>query len=71
MENNWISVEDRLPEHWSIVFACDKNDNRYLTEYRFTEFYRHTEQIGQDRLMDFYYNDITHWMPLPEPPQKP
>ena len=56
----WISVDDRLPEKDEIVIICtDKN------------FIYAGELIGDTWFLD---NDswtatVTHWMPLPEPPK--
>ena len=56
----WISVDDRLPEKDEIVIICtDKN------------FIYAGELIGDTWFLD---NDswtatVTHWMPLPQPPK--
>ena len=62
----WLSVKDRLPEHRGY----------YLVAYR--DKYNESTSIA----LDFYVNcgagewwstefthNITHWMPLPEPPK--
>ncbi|MDE6903190.1 MAG: DUF551 domain-containing protein [Lachnospiraceae bacterium] len=59
----WISVKDRLPEHdgWYLVVHNFSFPSRKYVELRC--FYKHF-------LEDFLLNgDITHWMPLPDPPQ--
>ena len=56
----WISVDDRLPDDDEVVIICtDKN------------FVYAGELIGDTWFLD---NDswtatVTHWMPLPEPPK--
>jgi hypothetical protein len=68
-EMKWISVKDRLPE-----------ENDYFLCYR-TNIYRGKE-ISLYEVLEFiekfkvwrgngYPNteDVTHWMPLPEPPK--
>ena len=54
----WISVKDRLPENSNIVLVCV--DNIVPEGY---------VQIGW-MLGEFFENKhVTHWMPLPEPPE--
>ena len=56
----WVSVDDRLPDDDEVVIICtDKN------------FVYAGELIGDTWFLD---NDswtatVTHWMPLPEPPK--
>ena len=63
----WISVEDRLPETKSnvlvhYVHSYSQDDGCYALGIVFYNGVR----FGLD---DTAYR-ITHWMPLPEPPQK-
>ena len=56
----WISVDDRLPEHDEIVIICTDENFIYAGEL-----------VGDTWFLD---NDswtatVTHWMPLPEPPK--
>lgn len=59
----WISVEERLPEDGKIVLAFGK---RHATSGQFR---------GTGRKPNLWiwrgnmYKDVTHWMPLPEPPK--
>lgn len=63
MENNWISVKERLPEDDSYYLT-------FTTEHTF-EVYRYD---GDGEWVtdwgDTANHDITHWMPLPEPPKE-
>ena len=60
----WIRVEDRLPEGFVRVIVCVRGEVRCAIwdKTRFNE--------------DEYYNGsiqpkaVTHWMPLPEPPDE-
>ena len=58
----WISVKDMLP----------KEDNRVLV-WLGIRLYDYT-QIDTDRLLNGRFvrwgNDVTHWMPLPNPPKE-
>lgn len=66
--SEWISVDDKYPEMGRVVlvWGCDENP---ITAYR----------VSSVALPGFLWNDyqdlncvnitgITHWMPLPEPP---
>lgn len=60
----WISVEDRLPEvdetGYTYVLVC--MDDEFITTADFTtdESFGLWEDSGE----------VTHWMPLPEPPKE-
>lgn len=64
----WISVKDRLPDpDTEIVFFYDK---RYHIGCFIEESQCHGEYLWQSYIDG--YNcvvDVTHWMPLPKPPQ--
>ena len=56
----WISVDDRLPEKDEIVIICTDENFIYAGEL-----------VGDTWFLD---NDswtatVTHWMPLPQPPK--
>ena len=60
----WISVDDRLPEIGEIVLACGK---RHATSGMFQG-----ASIKNPKLWNWKGNTIkqvTHWMPLPHPPK--
>lgn len=66
--NEWLSVEERLPENGQIVLFHQKDGFIYCAEY-----------FAGNALMPpgwFIDNDcwdakeVTHWMPLPAPPTK-
>ena len=63
----WISVKDRLPEDQRSVLTVNGHG-----EIRIMGLWskRGDEWIWEhnDRMMN--YNDITHWMPLTEPPKE-
>ncbi len=66
-DHKWISVKDRLPEvDVEILFFCG-------TRIRFGEYVWYGLNEGDYRWRDAvfgdYLIDITHWMPLPEPPK--
>ena len=57
-EPKWISVKDRLPEDERHVLVWVK-DGYSLIDWTFN---------GKWQVNPYMRNDITHWMPLPEPP---
>lgn len=61
-QNEWISVEDRLPEFDERVFVTD---GFYVGEGYINPSAQWFRSNGFQRL-----SDITHWMPLPAPPEK-
>ena len=60
-QSEWISVEDRLPEKNVRVLVYIKSSRSYT---RFD-----TDRLD-DRGFVRWFNDVTHWMPLPEAPKK-
>ena len=56
----WIPVTERLPEPLTIVFIWDSTNKRVTDAY----MTRHKEWIGISMS-----HEVTHWMPLPEPPK--
>ena len=59
--SEWISVEDELPTKGVYVLAC------YLDEY--TEVCRYHQVKGWQDVVNGSLL-ITHWMPLPAPPEE-
>lgn len=59
-EQKWIPVTERLPDAWVDVLSCDRNKN--LT----------VDCVDEKGKWYSEYKDleeVTHWMPLPEPPK--
>jgi len=79
LENQWISVEDRLPEDDSFVVAAYHYGFTCDPDAAVCDFYNGGFQLNTDGLdaenhdgvatitMDF---KVTHWMPLPKPPKE-
>lgn len=62
--SKWIPVTERLPEGGELVLAGDYRD-RWVGRARFLpdgSWYVRTGFLDND--------EITHWMPLPEPPMR-
>ena len=64
MENQWIPVTERLPEEWVTVLVNTKFGFIATAYIDITGKWRiaETREFMERR-------DITHWMPLPEPPK--
>lgn len=60
----WVRCEERLPDIAEKVLVY--NRGQIFTAWR-TSF---SEPIGKWDSYDFQTDDITHWMPLPEPPKE-
>ena len=64
----WIPVTERLPEHLTSVIVHRKDGGIFLWEYFNTS---PTDECWMDDSMNVYsFFDVTHWMPLPEPPEE-
>lgn len=60
----WIKCSERMPENCDGVFAWSEAAFAYAVEAYFDGSWYRT-------LTDEEEHHITHWMPLPEPPQEP
>ena len=62
----WISIEERMPEPFKPVILCHRRKGGTLV----------SEQGIYDNLKDTWkaygvkIKKVTHWMPLPEPPEE-
>lgn len=63
-KGKWISVNDRLPETKGFVLVCTENEF-YKTRNVSKARYRN----GEWRSNGGIWTNVTHWMPLPEPPK--
>lgn len=62
--NEWISVKDKLPEEYRIVICYDDQSERIKE----AEFHHSRFNVNsQDN--EIILHNVTHWMPLPEPPK--
>lgn len=59
----WIKVEDELPEKLSNVLVYGMDGMPY-TAWAF--YSSESRFVGRNE----FYDNVTHWMPLPEPPPK-
>lgn len=73
----WISVKDRLPEikdhHVSdtVLVYCAEQEAMAFTELEETFFGGFVFGVERDDPRGVYEPmEVTHWMPLPEPPEE-
>lgn len=62
--NQWISVKDRLPEKFINVLCWYPSKNygsNIVIDYLESDLGYFAHQ--------FKYGELTHWMPLPQPPK--
>lgn len=55
----WIPCSERLPEHSGRCLCCCNGEVRVLKYWRTQQEFQYG---GRER-------NVTHWMPLPEPPE--
>lgn len=74
--NEWISVKDRLPDDWSHIIVCNANANIYdydtgVSEATYAPCVKGCcDSRFETKGIEYIHNDdVTHWMPLPEPPK--
>lgn len=64
----WIPVTERLPENLTSVIVHRKDGGIFTWEYFNTS---PTDECWIDDSMNVYsFYDVTHWMPLPQPPKE-
>ena len=68
MENQWISVKDRLPIKGTVCLTCNIEDKITIRSYEGdgtqSEKWRFEDDFGESDEWG-----TSHWMPLPEPPE--
>ena len=81
--NPWIPVEDALPEksgeylvytEYEDVFKCyfekENDPEEDECQWGFYQDYRDPDTLGWAGTTWTAVETVTHWMPLPEPPEK-
>jgi hypothetical protein len=64
----WISVKDRLPEDETVVIAYVQHKIGWYRMFAWHDMYGWHSSAPEfdDKESDY----VTHWMPLPEPPEE-
>jgi len=77
-DNQWIKVEDRLPENDDLVLVFNHKDGIHAGYFDQEEFHGYWEDdknyfVTNSGWNTYYewapYTSPTHWMPLPEVPK--
>lgn len=64
----WISVEERLPEKYKKVLGTGDYDDIGFIAYWDGDNWHDASKM-KPSLSYLYEDEITHWLPLPEPPK--
>lgn len=69
---NWISVKDRLPKERQFVLAYQPHKSNRCRQLILCRINNSWYELNENNKIDIngFYNSITHWMPLPEPPKQ-
>ena len=69
--SEWISVDDRLPEETgeNLVYSPLYGGGCYISQYSTMLGGFRTRYSGYGNWVEYEHKDITHWMPLPTPPE--
>ena len=59
---NWVSCKDKMPEHQSVVLIY-YHEGTDILQFMDGDWFHYEEGNVTNR-------NITHWMPLPEPPKQ-
>ena len=67
----WISVKDRLPEEkgWYLVYTTPNREHKSINKAMFCKGYAWGNFEPYWRGAGGHWANVTHWMPLPEPPK--
>jgi len=64
----WISVKEREPDKWDVYLVCYEPQNDGVSVSIFG-YWQPDRKVWTDFLDGKVTIEVTHWMPLPEPPQ--
>jgi len=73
IERRWIPVSERLPEHdTNVLIAVGRKDGEVVVKEVLFVDWSLPHEPADPRFSDDYggedLKDVSHWMPLPEPP---
>lgn len=68
-EDDWISVEERLPSESGVYLVYTFTGNRLVLDYSALYKVFNAFDDLSDKIANSLSIKVTHWMPLPEPPK--
>ena len=68
-KQEWISVEERLPEVSGIYLAYSNSGNRLVLDYSAKHKLFNSFDSYSTEQAEVFAIGVTHWMPLPEAPK--
>lgn len=70
--SQWIRVEDQLPDRMLLVLVRVKSKSKYSYDQTMIMGRNENGIWGTAENKQLFYDAyITHWMPLPKPPESP
>lgn len=68
----WVSVTDRLPDFEGAVLCLRKSYAHKDVKYQDILYFDSDEKRFQEMWAEIFVEDgdVTHWMPLPQPPKE-
>ncbi len=73
IKEEWISVDEKLPEEWEEVLAWDGENVRqgyYTMDIDWDDDAKQAETPRWTYYDGMLWENVTHWMPLPQPPKE-
>jgi hypothetical protein len=61
---NWIPVSERLPDENQVVLCMRRNGSYWVAQWTYIDWMWYDENEWRTE------KEVTHWMPLPEPPKE-
>lgn len=70
MGSEWVDVLVKQPQQDQHVITLNASGQVIPATYDYGEFKRYFDKCAKDRILYLTYDDVTHWMDLPQPPKE-
>jgi len=70
LANEWVSVEERLPEEVEVIVYFKNVIGWHVTSAVYKKKIGFIDNDSCEEMKVFHPYSVTHWMPLPQPPSK-